>query len=796
MLGLVLLTLALTTSSGQLGLPTVPEDVLGEEVQLTGDVRVVAGPGVVTARKNAVLRSGTSVIRAEEITYNHTTRVAEAHGNVLLVLSGLAGFADHLTVDLRTRSLSAEGASFVQKQGVTPEVLAAQETSVQLAQVGKNVFSFTTKGFRLLEGGSYLLEESSFTPCDCNVLAPSWRISARSAEVKPGESASFTAPTVRVYGVPVFWLPWLYLPLAERASGLLMPEVTGSGLSGFQVDQPLFLTLGRSYDLTLIPGYAFGNEGPLGVRGPRLATEFRYAPTPHIQGRLWLRLLYDLKPERDPLDPDVLVPDAKPRGLRGWGILEHRQELGSGFHARADVTLYSDGFLFADTTPAGGLGRSYYYVPSTATLYHRGENDHAGLTLAYRQDIRWGHPLLGQAPRPPVFHELPTLRYALPTVPLFGPLTGSVEVELSRLSPLEGRLGDEGTDGVFWPPLPDADGTQGNGRFDPGERQARTRLDVMPRLNATFDVGGLLRLTPYLALRESLYLHEVTRETHNRAYGMVGVYLDTELSRVFGEGASAVRHSLMPSVELRAVPRVFGQRAPQVYDEVDAAVPPDGFFQGLLALRQKVLGRADTGTRELGRLDLVPGVDFLERRLGETSGRLLAVMGPVTAEARGRLDLFSPQVEERLTQLSARIGWSILPNMLDVSAGYERALASSEQVRRSIDMLLAPPLPPQVPSGGGSCASDALGNKPIDRVVLSAGARLPFGLNLGYEAEVQRRDPARCDVVALYSQTLNVSYSATCDCWRLNAYARLLPPPANFDFGVSVTVLNLGTFGR
>jgi LPS-assembly protein len=795
MLGLVLLTLALTTSSGQIGLPSSPEGVLGEEVQLTGDVRVETGPGVVTARKNAVLRTGTSVIRAEEITYNHTTRVAEARGNVLLVLNGLAGFASRLTVDLQARSLTAEGASFVQKQGVTPEVLAAQETSTQLAQVGRNVLSFTTNGFRLLEDGGYELGESSFTPCDCDVLAPAWRISASGAKVKPDESASFTAPSVSVYGVPVFWLPWLYLPLADRASGLLMPEVTGSSLSGLQVDQPLFLTLGRSYDLTFSPGYAFGTEGPLGVRGPRLATEFRYAPTAGIQGRLWLQFLHDQKPERDPLNPNVLAPGAEPRGLRGWGILEHRQELGRGFHARADVTLYSDGFLFADTTPAGGLGRSYYYIPSTATLYRRGEDDYAGLALAYRQDIRWGYPLFGQAPRPPVFQEVPTLRYALPTVPLLGPLTGGVEVELSRLSPLGGRLGDEGTDGVYWPLLPDTDGTQGNGRFDPGERQARTRLDVMPRLNATFDVG-VLRLTPYLGLRESVYLHEVTREAGNRAYGMAGVFLDTELSRVFGEGASAVRHSIMPSVELRAVPRVFGQRSPQVHDEVDAAVPPDGFFQGLMALRQKVLGRAGpTGTRELGRLDLVQGVDFLERRLGETSARVLAVLGPVRAEATGRLDLFTPEVEERLTQLSARIGWSILPNRLNVSAGYERALASSEQVRRPIDMLLPLPLPPRAPEEGGSCTSATLGRKPIDRVLLGAETRLPFGLNVGYGAEVQRRDPARCDVAELNSQTLNLSFSPTCECWRLNAWARL-GPATTFDSGLSVTVLNLGTFGR
>ncbi|AKJ03666.1 LPS-assembly protein [Archangium gephyra] len=813
----LLLTLALTTASGQLPVPASPGELLGDTVELKGDLRVETEPGVlIVARKNAVLRSGTSVIRADEISYNHTTQVAEARGNVLLVMRGLVGFAERLTLDRQTRTLTAEnangeGAAFVQKENVTPEELAAQETAEQLAKVGKNAFSFTTRGLRIEEDGSYVLEESSFTPCDCDVTTPTWRISTSSAKLKPDESATLTLPAVRVYGVPVLLLPWVYLPLAQRASGLLLPEVTGSGLSGFQLDQPVFLTLGRSYDLTLSPGYAFGTEpadptrGSLGVKGPRLSTELRYVPLadpeghPAMEGRLWMQLVYDLKPERDPLNYNVLAPGAPPRGLRGWGLLEHRQKLGNDFFARADVKLFSDGFLFADTTTNSAFARSYYYVPSTATVYHRGTDDYAGLALAYRQDIRWGHPLFGDAPRPPVFQELPTLRYALPTVPLLGPLSGGVEVELSRLSPIDGLLGDEGTDGIHWPLLPDADGTQGNGRFDPGERQARTRLDVMPRVNATFDLGGVLRLTPYLAVRESLYLYEATRETNHRGYGMVGAHLDTELSRVFGEGANALRHSIRPSVEVRAVPHVFGQGSPQVYDEVDAAVPANGFFQGQVALRQKLLARAGpSGTRELGRLDVVQSVDFLERRLGETSGRILAVLGPVTAEARGRLDLFTPETEERLTQVSARIGWSIIPDRLSVSTGYERALASSEQVRRPIDMLLPPPLAPQEPgpSAGASCSSaDAFINKPIDHLLLGAETRLPFGLNVGYGAEVQRKDPARCDVAELFSQTLSVSFSPSCDCWRLNSWARV-GPGTSFDWGLSVTVLNLGTFGR
>lgn len=812
MFGLVLVTLALTTS-GQLHVPTTVDHALGPEAVLTGKLFSKEGT-LFRASGEAVLRSGTTVLRADEMTYDQETRVATAHGNVLLVFNGLIGFAKDLTVNLETREVTAPDATFYQKQGVAPEVLtglAARGETLTLQQSGSNAFSFTTDHFRLLENRAYQVDNLSFSAsCGCDVVARLWSVNASSATLQPGERASFSTPTVRILGVPIVWLPLLSLPLTNRATGLLFPEFGASGLSGFQIAEPLFLTLGQSYDMTLSPGYAFGREsdasgkGSPGVRGPFLDSEFRYAPAEGVNGRLSMRLLYDFKLDRTPLDPNVLEPDAKQRGLRGWGSVEHRQELGNGWHTRADVTLYSDGYLFSDTTPAAVFGRSYYYLPSTASLYHRAEDHYAGLDLAYRQDIRFGFPLFGgddDPLRPPVFQRLPRLLYTIPTVPLLGPLTGSVDVELSRLSPLGGRLGDEGTDGVFWPALPDADGTQGNGRLDPGERQARTRLDVRPRLNATFDVGGVLRATPYLAVRESLYLFEVSRETRSRTYGMAGLTLDTELSRTFGEGASAIRHTIMPAVELRAVPRVFGEKAPTLYDEVDAAVTPDGFFQGQVALRQKLVRRVGTsGTAEIGRFDLTQGVDFLERRMGETSGRILAVVGPVTATATARLDLFTPNVEQRLTQLSSMVNWTVLTNgRLNVGAGYERALGSSERVRRPIDMLLPPPLTlatTPVTSGGSCSDTTELNKRSIDRVLFNAGTHLPFGLGVSYDAEVYRRDPARCDVVQMNRQTLSLSYTPSCDCFSIAAHASLMPAPVYFDYGVLLTVKGLGTFGR
>jgi len=110
-------------------------------------------------------------------------------------------------------------------------------------------------------------------------------------------------------------LPWAYLPLGERRSGFLVPRVESSYLTGLALHEPLFITLGQSADLTLTPGWFLGGAG---VRGPRLLTELRYAPSEGTAGRALLGALYDL------LHPGIALGGQN--GLRFEGTVQHAQE--------------------------------------------------------------------------------------------------------------------------------------------------------------------------------------------------------------------------------------------------------------------------------------------------------------------------------------------------------------------------------------------------------------------------------------------------------------------------------------
>src|SRR5262249_4989162 len=144
--------------------------------------------------------------------------------------------------------------------------------------------------------------------------------------------------------------------------------------------------------------------------------------------------------------------------------------------------------------------------------------------------------------------------------------------------------------------------------FGLDKREARDRIDFRPRLSASFPVSHLARLTPYAAVREDLYVGEVTGTFSHRGYLMNGIIFDTELSRIYGIAGSRKRHSITPSVEFRYVPPVVGAGWSSPYDEVDSAVPKQGLTQAIAQVSQRLSGSTGNSIVDLARMDV--GQDF------------------------------------------------------------------------------------------------------------------------------------------------------------------------------------------
>ena len=353
-----------------------------------------------TAEGRARLVTQGAAIDADRIVFDRPGNVATAAGHVVARITQggkIAVVADVLTVRFdetrQIRELFIYEGQAVSKKDVSGAALLAANTAEAVEKVGAT--QALLQGNHLMRDGSkWTVEALELVPCECDFKNPSWSITSTSATIDTeAERVAISNAVVRVKSVPVLWLPWISLPLTERQSGLLFTRPGFSILNGFTLEQPVFVTLGRSADLTLTPGLFTGGTGPRGVAGPRLGTEFRYAPSARATGRLVLGLLYDFRTRRD-VELAELREAGTQRGLRGELGWQHVQDFDAGFGARADLNLHSDGDYNRDLT-VDVIASTATYLRSTATLFHKGSDHHLGLDVGLRQDIQWGYDVLG-----------------------------------------------------------------------------------------------------------------------------------------------------------------------------------------------------------------------------------------------------------------------------------------------------------------------------------------------------------------------------------------------------------------
>jgi LPS-assembly protein len=310
------------------------------------------------------------------------------------------------------------------------------------------------------------------------------------------------------------------------------------------------------------------------------------------------------------------------------------------------------------------------------------------------------------------------------------------------------------------------------------DREARNRLDFFPRLSTSIGLGPYARLSPSLAFRQDFYLGEVSGHVAQRGYPLLGLTASSELARTYERGTSAWRHTIVPSIEVRYVPGVWGgvpppgaspARPPQRYDEIDAALPlgpaglDQGFLQAVVEVSQALLLKRADQRREVLRLRLGQGFDFTRHVptfgggeaaaggvLRDTYARVNASASMLNAGALVRFDPNTTQI----SQLSADAS-------IDNGQGealyfrYDDLLAmGSDRLRRGIDALVGPVAESQARAQ-----------------LLVAGAS------------------------PLAQQVLGVSYGPACDCWRIEGVATLRRDQKRPDFGINLSVAGVGAFG-
>ncbi|MDA5317234.1 LPS assembly protein LptD [Vibrio cholerae] len=197
---------------------------------------------------NVVVVQGKKRIAADNVTLHQQENVVVAEGNVQ--------FSDG---EIKTHSTKATN-------HLNTDEMTLENTRYQfLCEPGRGEAVYVSKTGKAV----YEIEDGSITSCPDGDNA--WRMRASSIDVDQNEEiATFYNPRLEVQNVPVFYLPYLTVPIGDtRKTGFLYPTASYGSRNGYSFEVPIYWNLAPQYDLETTFNY-------MQKRGTQLNSVFRY----------------------------------------------------------------------------------------------------------------------------------------------------------------------------------------------------------------------------------------------------------------------------------------------------------------------------------------------------------------------------------------------------------------------------------------------------------------------------------------------------------------------------------------
>ncbi len=772
--------------------------------------------GVATG--GVVLRRGLVVVRAERASYDLRTGEIDASGDVLLTEPGriLSANAMHLVLD---GPFQAHGVVAFMKDA--PLDLSRCTTLEEGRRIGRN--KLTVRGQELDreppppgEVEHYEVERARVTLCDCGGGLPSWEVRSTHADVIPGKRALLTwpvfyiAPALLDTQVPVFVFPVMYMPLGDRQSGLLFPEIAFGGVTGFGVSLPLYLTLGRSWDATITADYIFGPTARA-AKGPGTSLELRWAPVEGMHGTIKLSLLHS---QLETWPGGVALPP-------GWNRIAlsaiQEQRVSDRTYYRLELGLIDDPLYLQDFT-GDALLRATEYRRSALAITHRTDDAVLAFDAAYHLPLAYldsGGAPYARAPFGTfgadlsTFHRLPSASVTLLPLPVAGPIRVSGTAAVSRFAPLRGSTGDEGQNGVGpgqrgWGPgaidAGERDGIwNGPSAAGPGERLAATRALVRAEARAPVSYRSILDVEPWVGATAAAYSFQEALSPQVDARAVAGLALSTRIGRTFGSGPGRLRHEIEPRIEWRGGTANAGPGLPNyAYDEFDVALParvvdpvsgvvvpqrtlsaiPGAFSQLQLSIRNRLI--APAGPLSSAVLDVALGqdLDVSSGRASETWAKAALSIRNVMFTSTARFRAFGAMTPEGTPPPAAP---SSLDSFTELSGGLLVVDGRGDNVHAGFIALgagasprvlagLEPFFDPR-PTGTGAIAQGSVG---------FTGRW--SGANLTYDALFYAREPPTTTCASgktisasphVFQHQATLTWDSPCRCWKAGVSAVL-----------------------
>ncbi|MBP2679335.1 MAG: Organic solvent tolerance protein, partial [Deltaproteobacteria bacterium] len=339
--------------------------------------------------------------------------------------------------------------------------------------------------------------------------------------------------TLRVRGVPVFWLPYAVFPVKlTRQSGLLMPSFSSSNSRGFTVSLPYYWAINQWSDATL-------TVEAMTERGVRPEAEYRFVPNRESEGAIRGSYFHDIKDHED-----------------RWRVYGQNVYHSGDWTINGRVEIPSDNQYYVDFAETDQL-RAARHTLSAGFVGRSGENHSQQLAVAWYEEME-------QYPGDNTVQKLPEYQAAL--LPYRTPV-GGMEVSGEMAATFFYR--EEG---------------------DQAERARGTMT-----LARTFVPYPSISLTPYVSAYVIGNRNQESSdewERSGRIIPAIGATLAAEAHRNFLNGSKGFVHVVGSNVGYRHVYRVDQETMP-VIDSWSRLAPQDQF---VFTVSQRLFRMQESGS--------------------------------------------------------------------------------------------------------------------------------------------------------------------------------------------------------
>jgi len=418
----------------------------------------------------------------------------------------------------------------------------------------------------------HLIEKISDTEFDvadadyttCSNCPPTWSFQASKIKAELGGYAYLKSTFFKVGKVPIFWLPYLAVPLkSDRQTGLLPPKIGYIPERGLVVSESLFWAPSRSHDMTFtLKNYELGGLKPL--------VEYRYniAKGSHgIMNASYLRDSVFASDERY----YRYRPDQKDVRIHRWSFKssnQHRIDDDTIFRLQTSLVndlqypkdFYDEFINYSDPALENRLSLSKQFTHSVTTL-----------DASYYRNLLSADPL---SENRDAVHRAPELRfdsslYQLNTLPLFIKFE-SAFTQFVRDNPYDDMSVSGGQNYVTNNKNdPRCDNKKDpdcfpiyDQSYDPATDQIRSGQRANAKLTlvtSTFNLGEFANISPAISLNETQYFFPVGEQRFNaRHFTQFELNSRTKFFRIydkdFNQTKVKYKHEVIPEIQYRVIP--------------------------------------------------------------------------------------------------------------------------------------------------------------------------------------------------------------------------------------------------